>query len=135
VQQPYPQAMKTIMQVNLELRRKLFLKEKSAVELLSLLVKEFKKFGIKEGFEPVLLWMPQKDDILYIKKKENFYSGFIRSISKDIQAIDVTDVLLKRNDLDELYCDDNEYGGHYSKEGNRVVAQVVYKFLKEKEII
>ena len=39
--------------------------------------------------------------------------------------------LLNRSDLDILYSDDNIYGGHFSKDGNRFVAEIIYKVLYE----
>ena len=40
-----------------------------------------------------------------------------------------------RNDLDDIYSDDNEYGGHYSNFGNKVIARIMYDDLKEKGIL
>ena len=51
---------------------------------------------------------------------------------KELDAIDglihinATDHFLKIKNLDELYSDDNEYGGHLSREGNKELASIIY---------
>ena len=42
---------------------------------------------------------------------------------------------LNENELDESYSDDTRYGGHYSKKGNKFIADILYKFLKEQNIL
>lgn len=80
--------------------------------------------------------MPQKDDLLFIRQNGRpYYAKFIERISKKLHTIGLTDYLLSRDDLDEIYSDDNEYGGHYSAFGNKIVAEIVYKNLKEWELL
>lgn len=131
----YPHAMKVIMKVNLKLRYKLFKENKNAVKLLQKLVEEFANYGKKNKFVPVFLFMPQKDDLLFIRKKGCYYKDFIENIKRELFIIDLTDYLIDREDLDEVYSDDNEYGGHYSDYGNRLIAGFIYKEIKENKII
>jgi len=134
-QKVYPAPMKIIMDVNLKLRVRLF-KEEHATSLLEKLVEEFKDYGREQGFTPVFLLMPQKDDILFIKhQKKLYYGAFIKRISDKITVIDLTDHLIDRKDLDDLYSDDNKYGGHYNLLGNKVVADFVYNSLKQNGIL
>jgi len=124
----YPMSMKVIMWVNLRLRIKLFKKKPNAIELFTKIVEEFEKFGKEKGFVPVLLWMPQKDDLGYIRKYGNYYEKFLDGLS--VKKIDLTNSLINRKDLDDLYSDDNKYGGHYSNKGNQFIAEVINKELK-----
>lgn len=122
----YPLPMKVIMDVNLKLRYNLFTKDKNALKLMEMVVEEFAAYAKKEKFIPVFLFMPQKDDLLFIRRKCPYYADFIEKISKKIHTIDLTNYLIDRNDLDEIYSDDNEYGGHYSNFGNEVIAKFIY---------
>lgn len=131
----YPPPMKIIMKINLKLRYKLFAQNKNAVNLFEKLIEDFVSYAKKNIFVPVFLFMPQKDDLLFIKKKGPYYADFIERVSKKIHTIDLTSHLIYREDLDEVYTDDNEYGGHYSNFGNKVVAEVIYNKLREKRLL
>ena len=132
----YTSPMRVIMEINLKLRINLFLKNEYAVLLLEKLSEEFANYGRKCGFIPVFLLMPQKDDILFIRKKKEFYYGrFVKFLQSRMLVIDLTQYLINRKDLDELYSDDNEYGGHYNKFGNKLIAKIIYDKLNEEKAI
>lgn len=132
----YPAPMKKIMGINLTLRYSLFTKNKPSVQLITKIVEKFKKYSQEKNFIPILLWMPQKDDLLMCRKKGScYYGNFISNIKQQISTIDLTNYLIKRKDLDKIYSDDNKYGGHYSKFGNRLVAGIIYKELEQKEFL
>jgi len=124
----YPMPMKVIMWINLKLRVKLFKKKPSVTELFTKIVEEFEKYGKENNFVPVLLWMPQKDDLGFIEKKGNYYKKFLDNLK--IRKIDLTDHLMKYSNLDDLYSDDNKYGGHYSNKGNKFIAKEIKNNLK-----
>lgn len=131
----YPPAMKVIMDINLQLRISLFQNNQEAVTILKKLITSlFKEHGQENGFIPVFLWIPQKDDILHIKNNRAYYDRFIQQVKEEVDTIDLTDFLIERTDLDDLYADDNRYGGHFSEKGNRLVAEFVYSSLIEKDI-
>ena len=123
-------AMDFIMKRNLELRYELF-KTPEAVELLNEIIYEFVRYSKEQHFTPVLLWMPQKDDVLFVKNKEAYYSEFINEISTKLMVIDLTKKLINAPDLNELYSSDTTYGGHFSKFGNGFIADIVYDRLEE----
>lgn len=129
-EQPYAAPVQIIMDVNLRLRRDLFQKNAGAVALLDRLVDELVNLGAELGFSPVFMWMPQKDDMLYLRDHPNFYQGFINGIEKRIQTLDLTPHLLARNDIDDLYSDDSHYGGHFSPMGNKLVASLLHEKLQ-----
>ena len=126
--------MDIIMRINLKLRYQLF-KNQEALKLLEEIINEFIRYSKEEGFIPVLLWMPQKDDILFIKRNGHYYNDFIREISKKILTIDLTRYLINSPKLSELYQYDNEYGGHFSSYGNKFVAEIIYNILKREKIL
>ena len=130
------EAMKYVMYKNLELRVKLF-QDKNTKILLRKILEEFVQFGKEYNFKPVFVFLPQKDDLLFIKKKFHFYNKFqleIKSIT-DLTLIDVTERLLQKNNLDELYSDDNDYGGHYSREGNEIIASILKDKMEKMNLI
>lgn len=128
--QTFPPAMNVIMANNLKLRVSLFRKKQDEVKLLQQLVSLFVEYAEENNFTPVFLWMPQKDDILYIKKKKDvFYEHFLSQVRKKIITIDLTEILLNCDKLDDLYSDDSKYGGHFNKNGNSIIADFVYSSL------
>jgi hypothetical protein len=129
--QPYPGAMRVIMNENFKLRRRLFReKDGEGVDLLERLVQEFVAYGAQQGFLPVFMWMPQKDDVGYVKRHGSYYAGALERIRRHVCTVDLTDDLAQRSDLDTLYVDDNQYGGHLSREGNELVSDVLFRELR-----
>jgi hypothetical protein len=125
--------MNFLMAANLRLftptKVKLF-KEKYPVELLNRIIDEFKLYAKNEGFEPILLWMPQKDDLLYIRTKGEYYNNFIAGVADKIKTIDLTRELLYYGNLSELFAEENTDGGHFSPAGNKKVAEIIRGYLK-----
>lgn len=107
---------------------------KYATKLMDLLIEDFIQYSRQQGFTPILLFMPQKEDLISAKYKGNYYKDFIKQINKKIKTIDVTKLINSR-DLDRVYTDDSKYGGHFSKFGNKLVANEIYKNLLEWKLI
>ena len=125
--------MSIIMRINLGWRIKLF-KDKNTTILFKKIIEEYVNYSKQYNFKPIFILLPQKDDILFIKKKYHFYQKFIDEIMKinGLIFIDITKELLKYNKLDQLYSEDNEYGGHYSKIGNKLLAKIIFTKLNDK---
>ena len=123
--------MKKIMEINLWWRLKLFENDK-AKTLLRKIVQEFVKYGKENNFQPVFIFLPQKDDIIFIKNNYHFYKEFVKDLRhiSNLYVIDITEKFLHYSNLDDLYSDDNEYGGHFSKKGNYVTATIIHEELK-----
>ena len=132
---PYPTAMKVIMKVNLTLRCSLFTKDAYATTLFVKLSEEFKRYVQEQKAVPVFVLLPQKDDILLVRQKGKYYEKVMGAIGRQMNVVDPTEELLAADNLDALYSDANNYGGHYSKQGNQFVARVIYKKMKEMKII
>ena len=124
--------MKKIMEINLSWRLKLF-KNNSATKLLEKIIEDFVFYCKSNNVIPVFVFLPQKDDLLFIKSNYNFLSDFLQRIKKieKLKIIDVTSVLLKEENIDEMYSDENEYGGHYSHLGNKKIAEIFSKELSD----
>lgn len=125
----YP--MRIIMRINLKWRVKLY-KNECVVALLFAILKEFASYSKEQNFNPIFLFLPQKDDILFIKKNYHFYEDFLQHLENidRLTFIDITKHFLKISNLDELYSDDNEYGGHLTNKGNQAVASIIHDALK-----
>jgi hypothetical protein len=123
--------MKIIMDINLKWRLKLF-QNSNTVILFQKILEHFSKYGFNEKFVPIFVFIPQKDDIEFIKTNYHFYENFINTINdiKGIIFIDITEKFLEISNLDDLYSDDNQYGGHLSKRGNELVANIIHKYLQ-----
>ena len=100
-----------------------------------MIIKEFVSYANKNNFKPVFLLIPQKDDVEYVSKVRDFYRDFINLIKNDLLTVDMTDYLKDRNDLDELYSDDNKYGGHPSVMGNEYIAKILTDILNKQGYI
>ena len=125
----YP--MRIIMRINLKWRVKLY-KNEGVIALLFAILKEFASYSKEQNFNPIFLFLPQKDDILFIKKNYHFYEDFLQHLENidGLTFIDITKHFLKISNLDELYSDDNEYGGHLTNKGNQAVASIIHDALK-----
>jgi len=128
--------MKIIMRINLNWRIKLF-NDYNSVILFKKIIEEYVNFSLEESFKPIFVFLPQKDDLLFIRKKYHFYKKFINELEliDKLFVIDVTEQLLKEPDIDRLYVEKNEYGGHLSKVGNQKVAELILIKLKNLNLI
>lgn len=128
--------MKTIMRINLRWRIKLY-ECTDAISLLERIVNEYSVYARQNNFKPILVILPQKDDVNFIKNKFHFYRKFIKNITMiyNLHVIDIGEKLIHESNLDDLYSDQNEYGGHFSKTGNEKVAKIIYDELKNLNLI
>ena len=125
------ESMKIIMDINLKWRLRLF-QNPDVITLFQKILERFSKYGLDENFVSIFIFIPQKDDIEFIKKNYHFYKNFIDIINgiNGIFFIDITEKFLRVSNLNELYSDDNQYGGHLSKHGNKLVAEIIYEQLQ-----
>ena len=128
--------MSIIMEINLKWRVQLF-QNKNNLDLIIRILEEYVMFSKQNNFLPVFVFLPQKDDLLFIKKNYYFYENMINEILKikDLVFFDITKELIQIKNLDELYSDDNNYGGHYSANGNKKISELIANELREREIL
>ena len=93
---------------------------------------------------PVMSIFVEKLEILLNDKElANIMGGAGRKRAEELfnwekiaqDFLDITKNLLHKENLDELYSDENEYGGHYSKEGNKKIAELIFYELEKQKII
>ena len=123
--------MRIIMRINLLWRIKLY-QDTDVLILFRKILEEYASYAKENNFMPFFCILPQKDDVNFIKVNGNFYKKFLDSLNiANLRIIDATDNLVLEKELDSLYSDDNEYGGHYSKEGNKKIAEIINEELVE----
>ena len=123
--------MRIIMQINLKWRIELY-ENKKTVDLFRKIIEEFVSYSKRNNFKPMFVFLPQKDDILFIRKHKHFYEEFVNDISKieNLVVVDIAKNLIPEENLDELYSDQNDYGGHYSELGNKKIANLLDQKLR-----
>lgn len=123
--------MEIIMNTNLKWRVKLFQDSKTKLLFIKI-IEQFIKYSQEKKFNLIFLFLPQKDDLLFIKQNFHFYEEFIKQIKNlnGLQFIDITNELLKEQNLDDYYSDNNNYGGHFSKKCNEKIASIINENLK-----
>ncbi len=128
--------MQIIMKINLKWRISLF-HDESTIKLFQKIISAYIEYAKQENFIPIFTLLPQKDDLLSMKKSENFVKEFSDQLknTSDLYYIDVIEKLLDNKYLDDMYSDSNDYGGHFSKKGNEVIAKIIKQFLEEEKII
>jgi len=123
--------MKIIMEINMSWKIKLF-KDKSTCRLLKLILLEYVNFSKKMNFKPIFIFLPQKDDLTFIKNNHHFFKNFYEELKSidDLIVIDIIDELLSESRLNDLYSDENNYGGHFSNYGNQIVSNHIFTKLR-----
>ena len=67
-----------------------------------------------------------------MREHGHYYEEFVKNVSKteNLLVVDIAKNLILDDNLDELYSDQNDYGGHYSKLGNKKIANLLDQELK-----
>lgn len=91
-----------------------------ATRLLRALLQDFADYAGQHGFSPILLIMPTKEDLLYIRTHGSFYSAFLKTIEPLLPVVDMTDTILGMGSSTKIFC-----GTHYLPETNCEVARVL----------
>ena len=101
------------------------------VEYDQKIIQEYVNFSKQANFEPIFIFLPQKDDILFIKRNFHFYKNFVNKLKENQKLIyiEILDEFLEHEKLDELFSENSEYGGHYSILGNELVAKIIFEKL------
>ena len=128
--------MDIIMKINMSWKIKLF-KNKSACQLLKMILFDYVEYSKKMNFKPIFIFLPQKDDLLFIKKNFHFFKNMLEELNsiEGLIIINIIDELLSQSDINDLYSDDNDYGGHFSDSGNQIVSNIIFKKLKTHNLL
>ena len=94
------------MQINLKWRIELY-ENKKTVDLFRKIIEEFVSYSKRNNFKPMFVFLPQKDDILFIRKHKHFYEEFVNDISKieNLVVVDIAKNLIPEENLYLRYED------------------------------
>jgi hypothetical protein len=121
-----------VMQRNIREAQNLYQDSKST-SLLEALLKRFCSGAESRRQLPIILVVPQLNDLMLAKSGMAKHLTYFKSLSRVLPIVDVTNHFLKLN-TKLLYIND-VYGGHLSKYGNEIVAKVVTKWLRTNDIV
>jgi len=109
-------------------------RDEDSRKLLAAICQRFKDAAAVRGHTPLLLVMPQLLD-LKISRKSGVapYQGFFAELSEQVPVLDVTGLFVEA-DFEDLYIND-QYGGHLSVSGNRLVAETIMSWIAENDAI
>ena len=87
--------------------------------------------SIKNNLKMIIIISPQLLDLSspYV----NNYIDFFEKLSKKINCLDLTALLINKN-YNKYYLPDI-YGGHLNKYGNKLISSEIFKFIKNKKLI
>ena len=86
----------------------------------------------KKNLKMIIVISPQLLDLRspYI----NNYIDFFEKLSKKINCLDLTELLINKKNYNRYYLPDI-YGGHLNKYGNKLISSEIFKFIKNKKLI
>ncbi len=117
-----------IMKYNIKGSHEMYGEEKSKL-LLKKIIQRFQEKASQRGHKPLILVMPQLLDLELTTGKKAPYQEFYKEFKNEIDVIDMTPIF-KEMRFRELYIDD-QYGGHLSKKGNKIVAEEIKKWYQK----
>ena len=100
--------------------------DSNSTALLVAILRRFVGEARRRGHRPIVVVMPQLLDML-LGGRRPAYCSFFESIDRTIPLLDLT-AHLQSSDLKACYVND-QYGGHFSAFGNRLVADVLMRRL------
>ncbi|AEF99607.1 hypothetical protein [Methylomonas methanica] len=116
-----------IMKSNLRDAYRLYYDSES-IRLLSAILLRFKEGALRRGHIPLVVVMPQLLDLKLNKNKVAPYQGFFSELAQQLPVLDLT-MKFMDSGFETLYIND-QYGGHLSADGNRLVAKEISNWLK-----
>ena len=116
-----------VMKRNLNDAYRLYNDRKSK-ELLSKILLRFKAEAQHRGHTPLVVVIPQLLDLKLNKNKTATYQKYFKKLERQLPLLDLTDKFIN-TEFEELYIND-QYGGHLSVDGNRLVAEEISTWLK-----
>ena len=54
---------------------------------------------------------------------------------QNLHVIDIISEFIKESNLDELYSDENEYGGHPNEIGNKLISKIIQNYLTKQNLL
>jgi len=105
-------------------------KDVKSTALLSAILKRFKEEAERRGHIPLVVVMPQLLDLKLNGNTSAPYHGYFSELAQHLPVLDLTEKFINTG-FEKLYIND-QYGGHLSVDGNRLVAEEISIWLKFK---
>jgi hypothetical protein len=102
--------------------------DSKSTKLLSAILLRFKEEAQRRGHIPLVVVMPQLLDLKLNKNKVAPYQGYFSELARQLPLLDLTGKFIDAG-FEKLYIND-QYGGHLSVDGNRLVAEEISTWLK-----
>ncbi len=115
-----------VMKNNLRDAYRLYSDSKSA-NLLSAILLRFKDEAQRRGHIPLVVVIPQLLDLKLNQNKTAPYRNYFGELAQQLPTLDLTEKFVNAG-FEKLYVND-QYGGHLSAEGNRLVAEAISGWL------
>jgi hypothetical protein len=123
-------AFEKVIDRNIDIAATLY-KNEECLDLLSLVCKRFKSTVEQFNATPIFIMLPQIQDINRISSGDHYYLPLINKLeTANLLTIDFGPLLSAVKDPSKLFVED-KYGGHYSVEGNQIVADHISKELSD----
>lgn len=116
-----------VMKNNLRDAYQLYSDSKST-KLLSAILLRFKEEAQRREHIPLVVVIPQLLDLKLNKNKTAPYQGYFSDLARQLSVLDLTEKFIDTGS-EKLYIND-QYGGHLSVDGNRLVAEEISTWLK-----
>jgi hypothetical protein len=102
--------------------------KKESRNFLMAILTNFAKTCEARGHRPLIVVIPQKQDLDVGRQERYTYSEFFSKLSKSIDCLDLTRTF-ERYQTSDLFTND-VHGGHLSAYGNRIVASRIHSMLE-----
>lgn len=102
-------------------------KDKHNTDLLKAIIIKFKNDALRRGHKPLIIIMPQLGDLRLFEEKTLSYEVFYENLKQELDILDLTKSI-RSKDYSKFYIND-QYGGHFSKEGNLFVSKAIVQYL------
>ena len=121
---PFQMVLKKNQQISMSLYQ-----DRLSTKLIEALVRHGKEVAKQHGNEFLFCMVPQMQDLELIKHHGSYYRPLLDRLSQFTNVLDMTDLLTSQNNLSCCYTHDM-YGGHLSKYGNQLVADLITEKVK-----
>ena len=79
----------------------------------------------------MVIIFPYLNDMRYIINTDKvFYKNLLKEISRFTDYIDLSEEMRNKKNMSKLFVN-SFYGGHLSKKGNKMTANIIHSFLKK----
>ena len=104
--------------------------DNSSIQLIETLVHHGNAIAKQNGSKFLFCMVPQLQDLELIKYHGTYYKPLLDRLSQKINVLNLTDIFICKDKISQCYTHDM-FGGHLSKYGNQLVAEVIAQRVKQ----